>query len=225
MFTGLVECAGKILKVGGGGTVLTIRSPFAKLALGESVAVDGVCLTVASRRKAGKGTDFAADVSEETLRRTTLGRRKPGDRVNLERCLRAGDRLGGHFMQGHVDGVGKIEKIAPEKRSKLYSFSYPEALDSYLVPKGSIAVDGISLTIVEARRGVFTVSVIPYTETHTSLDGKKPGDEVNLEADILAKIAAKQVQGLLRERMSAEVGDLFVKREIRWEDLEKGPQE
>jgi riboflavin synthase len=223
MFTGLIEHLGRVLKSEKGGARMTFRTPFAKLTLGESVAVDGVCLTVVSRKKSGKHTDFAADLSEETLKKTSLGRKKAGDAVNLERSMRADARFGGHFVQGHVDGTGAVAGITPQGQSKLYAFSFPKEMEAFLAPKGSIAVDGVSLTIVEAKGGVFTVSVIPYTEEGTTLGLKKPGDPVNLEADILAKLVTRQVQLALRERQAEEFEDLFVKKELRWEDLpEKG---
>ena len=151
--------------------------------------MNGACLTVTARR----ATRFTVDISPETLRRTTLGRLVPGTRVNLERALRLGDRLGGHVVQGHVDGVGRLEAIRPNGDWLAYRFSAPRALAPYLVEKGSIAVDGVSLTVYACRGGSFTVALIPHTLAETTLGARKPGDRVNLEADVLLKHIATMV--------------------------------
>jgi riboflavin synthase len=143
-----------------------------------------------------RGARFAVDVSPETLRRTTVGALEPGGRVNLERALRVGDRLGGHFVQGHVDGVGRLRTIRPDADWQLYEFEAPLSLARYLVEKGSIAVDGVSLTVFACDHSSFTVALIPHTLAETTLGERKPGDRVNLEADILLK----HVQSLLRHR-------------------------
>lgn len=196
MFTGIIEATGTVARLDpkGGGTRVTIETARAlpKLALGESIAVDGACLTVTGLR----GRRFAVELSPETLRRTTLGALRPGVRVNLERALRMGDRLGGHLVQGHVDGTGVLEGITPDREWSLYRFRAPSALSAYLVEKGSIAVDGVSLTVFACRGPSFTVALIPHTLAETTLGERQPGDRVNLEADVLLK----QIERMLRAR-------------------------
>jgi riboflavin synthase len=190
MFTGLVEALGTVreLTADGAGRVLTLSAPFAaQLALGESVAVNGTCLTVVAHDTA----TCRFEVGPETLRRTNLGELRVGDRVNLERSLRVGDRLGGHWVQGHIDGVGRIERRAPDGPWLGVWFSCPPELAAQMVPKGSVAVDGVSLTLVEVTAGGFSVALIPHTLDHTTLGFKRPGDAVNLETDILAKYVWK----------------------------------
>ena len=181
---------------GRAGAHLTIETPrpLPRLALGESIAVNGACLTVTGIQ----GRRFRVDVSPETLRRTTLGTVAKDRRVNLERALRVGDRLGGHVVLGHVDGVGKLEKIEPDGDWVLYRFRTPRELASYLVEKGSIAVDGVSLTIFACRAGRFTVALIPHTLARTTLGTRRPGDGVNLEADVLLKHIAKMLEARRR---------------------------
>src|SRR5581483_3653130 len=161
-------------------TIATTR-PLARLALGESIAIDGACLTVIRR----DGRRFTVEVSPETLARTTLGGFEPGRRVNLERALRLGDRLGGHIVQGHVDGVGRLEAITPTGDWLAYRFTAPRSVAPYLVEKGSVAVDGVSLTVFACRAGSFTVALIPHTLKETTLGARRPGDRVNLEADVV----------------------------------------
>ena len=161
--------------------------------------MNGACLTVVERR----GLRFTVDVSPETLHRTTLGRLAPGSRVNLERALRVGDRLGGHVVLGHVDGMGRLESIRPTGDWLAYRFRTPRALEPYLVEKGSIAVDGVSLTVFACRNGSFTVALIPHTLAQTTLGELKPGDPVNLEADVLLKHIATMVQTRSGRRRSA----------------------
>ena len=181
---------------GRAGAHLTLETPRAlpRLVLGESIAVDGACLTVTAKQ----GRRFRVDVSPETLRRTTLGRLAKDARVNLERALRVGDRLGGHVVLGHVDGVGTLEEIAPDGDWLLYRFRAPGALLPFLVEKGSIAVDGVSLTVFACRAGRFTVALIPHTLAKTTLGTRRPGDGVNLEADVLLK----HIGAMLRTRRS-----------------------
>lgn len=190
MFTGIIEVTGRLARrePRGAGARLTIATarPLARLALGESIAVNGACLTVVARR----GTRFVVDVSPETLRRTTIGALEPGARLNLERALRIGDRLGGHFVQGHVDGVGRLRTIRPDADWHLYEFEAPRSLARYLVEKGSIAVDGVSLTIFGCKAATFVVALIPHTLKQTTLGERRPGDRVNLEADVLVKHVA-----------------------------------
>ena len=185
MFTGIINFTGTVLKAG---PRLLIRTPFKDVKKGGSVSVDGVCLTALKITPNKSGSDILFELSSETLRKSTAGKLNKGTTVNLELPLRAGDEIGGHFVQGHVDGTGKIIKILPQKNSRLYFFSYPSGLKPCLVSKGSVSVDGISLTIAGVRNGEFSVSILPYTEKATALRFKKAGDSVNLEADILAKV-------------------------------------
>ena len=186
MFTGLIEATGGVLEAGGKMRIATDL----ELAIGDSIAVNGVCLTVTAL---GEGW-FTADAVPETLSRTTLGGLTPGRRVNLERPLRPTDRLGGHFVQGHVDGVGRLQSRAAEGDSTRLTFEAPEQVLRYVVEKGSIAVDGVSLTVAARLAGAFQVAVIPHTAAVTTLGERRPGETVNLEADVLAKY----VEGLLQ---------------------------
>ncbi len=186
MFTGIIEEVGEIAQAQrrGMAVFLGIRASFVReLKKGESVCINGACLTVVDIRP----PLFWVEAVEETLARTNLGFLKPGDRVNLERALPAGGRFGGHFVQGHVDGTGVIAQIVPRLRSKVMKIHTPKELMPYIVPKGSIAVDGVSLTVVEVGQDWFTASLIPFTLEHTTLGLRKVGDVVNLEVDILAK--------------------------------------
>ena len=196
MFTGIIEATARIERVEttGGGAWVTIgcTRPLPKLKQGESIAVNGACLTVTTFR----GRRFTVEVSPETLRRTTLGGLHAGERVNLERALRLGDRLGGHVVQGHVDGVGVLETITPDRDWSLYRFRAPVGLAAYLVEKGSITVDGVSLTVFACRGARFSVALIPHTLAVTTLGQRKAGDHVNVEADILLK----QIAAMLRSR-------------------------
>ncbi|HKB05799.1 MAG TPA: riboflavin synthase [Gemmataceae bacterium] len=190
MFTGLVEALGTISRAdnAGAGRRLVVRDSIApQLAVGESVAVNGACLTVVEVR----GEEFAFEVGPESLLRTNLDQLKAGDRVNLERSLRVGDRLGGHFVQGHIDAVGTIDRRERNGDWEDAWFRCPAGLTRLMVPKGSIAVDGISLTLVNVEAERFSVMLIPHTQALTTLGLKKVGDPVNLEADMLAKHVAK----------------------------------
>jgi len=177
-----------------GGARLTIGSTLRRLAIGESIAVSGACMTVTTAR----GGTFTMDVSPESLRRTTLGRLRPGARVNLERSLRLSDRLSGHLVFGHVDGIGTLRDVTPVGEGARYRFSVPPGLGRFLVEKGSIAVDGISLTVFECSTRAFTVAVIPHTLAMTTLHQRVPGDPVNLETDMLARYADRAVAHHLR---------------------------
>ncbi len=198
MFTGIIESLGKIKekRVGQSGNLsLKIHSNFKSVKNGESIAVNGVCLTVTGSQKNGSGNSFDVDISNETVRKTTLKNLEIGALVNLERALKLSDRLGGHFVLGHVDSPCKLVGIHPEANGKIYTFSYPKALDSTIVSQGSVAIDGISLTIARIdKRGLFSVAIVPYTEEHTSLKEKKVGDELNLEVDILTKVIVQQIK-------------------------------
>lgn len=188
VFTGLVEDVGTVERADAGpdSRVLTVRPttlPVDQLAIGESVAVDGVCLTVTER---GDGT-FTVLAGDETLRRTAVDGLVAGARVNLERALRLGDRLGGHLMQGHVDGVGVIGARREADSNLVVEFRAPTHILRYVVEKGSIAVDGISLTVVSVDDNSFAVALIPHTMAATTLAGKQVGARVNLEVDMIAK--------------------------------------
>ena len=178
MFTGIVEELGTVVSVAPDRVRLSASTVLADAEVGDSIAVDGCCLTLIAQ---GEGW-WDADVSPETLKRTTLGDYQPGDRVNLERPVRAHDRLGGHIVQGHVDGVGEIVEPALDLRVRM-----PRDLLRYVVEKGSVAVDGISLTVVDVLDDGFTVALIPHTAEVTTLGFKGPGDQVNLEVDVTVK--------------------------------------
>jgi riboflavin synthase len=200
MFTGIIQAMGKVVKYDGKspphsrrasagrfGGRLWIRTPFRKVRLGESISIEGVCLTVAAR----VGRDLAFDVGKETRRVTTLGTMKSGRRVNLERALRVGDRLGGHWVSGHVEETGRILKIEKTRGSVTFTFYAPNAIRRYAVPKGSLSIDGISLTVAALRGNRVRIMIIPHTLSHTTLQDKKVGDRVNMEPDLLAKYALR----------------------------------
>lgn len=187
MFTGLVEELGTLLarEPGERGARLVIGASrvLDDLSPGDSIAVDGACLTAVEI-----GPDrFAVDAVAETLRRTGLGAREAGDRLNLERALRAGARLDGHIVQGHIDGTGRVRSVTPEGESAVLEIEAPAELLRYVVEKGSIAVDGVSLTVAGRRPGSFTVALIPHTMQATTLGPQALGRSVNLEVDVLAK--------------------------------------
>jgi riboflavin synthase len=187
MFTGLVEEVGEIAAIEAGAHGARVRIRARRVVdgtrVGDSIAVDGACLTVTALDDAG----FAVDAVPETLARTVLGRRRPGDAVNLERALRVGDRLGGHMVQGHVDGTGTVARVVPEGEGLRVRVDCPEGILRYVVEKGSITVDGVSLTVAERADRGFVVALIPHTLGETTLGGLVPGRDVNLEADMLAK--------------------------------------
>jgi riboflavin synthase len=193
MFTGLVAETGTVRAVEGGpdGIRLRVATPLAgELSGGDSVAVNGVCLTAATV----DGEGFAADVMAETLRRSSLGPLAEGDRVNLELPLRAGDRLGGHVVQGHVDGTGTVGSVRRDGLATVMRIEATPELLRYVVEKGSIAVDGVSLTVAEVDGEGFSVSLIPETQERTTLGSLEPGRTVNLEVDVLAKYVEKLVE-------------------------------
>ena len=188
MFTGLVETTGTVASIEAGRLSVRLEAPL-DLAEGDSVAINGVCLTATRTNGAG----FDADVMAETLRRTSLGALAEGDPVNVELALRADGRLGGHIMQGHVDGTGTIESVTEEGFSRVVRIAVEEALLRYVVEKGSIAVDGVSLTVSHVDGEAFEVSLIPETLERTTLGDAAPGRIVNLEVDVLAKYVEKLV--------------------------------
>lgn len=188
MFTGIVEELGSVASLDGPRLRIQASTVLGDVAMGASTAVNGVCLTVVAW-----GDDWwEADVSDETFARTSLGDLQPGDRVNLERPVRLEDRLGGHLVQGHVDAVGVVVEPAPDLRVRL-----PENLMRYVVEKGSITVDGVSLTVVDAVDDTFSVALIPHTAEVTTLGIRQPGDPVNLEVDVMAKYAERLLGGVL----------------------------
>jgi riboflavin synthase len=194
MFTGLVAETGVLRTLdrdATGARVEVEAALAAELEPGGSVAVDGVCLTASS---AGD-TSFRAEIVEETLARSSLGRLAPGDRVNLELPLRAGDRLGGHFVQGHVDGVGTVESVAPEGMALRVRIAADPSLCRYVADKGSVTVDGVSLTAVDPADDGFEIALVPETLTRTTLGAVEPGRTVNLEVDVLAKYVERLAIG------------------------------
>ncbi|MBO5590157.1 MAG: riboflavin synthase [Acidaminococcaceae bacterium] len=193
MFTGLIAELGTVERLAEGSTScqLTVRAQkiLPGVKIGDSIAVNGVCLTVVHLQ----GNRFTADVMPETVRRTTLRQLQPGDRVNLEKALRPTDGLDGHIVQGHVEGVGTIREISPEGNALAYRIETPKELLRYIVEKGSVAIDGISLTVTETDDTGFSVSLIPHTAKMTTLGYKSVGDSVNLETDILARYVEKML--------------------------------
>jgi riboflavin synthase len=187
LFTGIIEDLGTVqqIKSSNDGAVITVRTslPTPRISIGESIAVSGCCLTV-TRKTRG---NLVMDVSAETLRRTILGNLKPGDHVNLERCLTLNKLLGGHLVSGHVDGIGRIVSIKPEGDSRLYTFEIGAAESRYLVEKGSVALDGVSLTVFDIRGRRFKVALIPHTLKMTTLGYKQVGSTLNVESDMLVK--------------------------------------
>ena len=183
VFTGIVEEVGVVAKIGPGAMTIRAAKVMEGLKLGDSISVNGACLTAVSFDKDG----FSVDLSPETMRRTALGGLSEGRPVNLERALLVSDRMGGHIVQGHVDGTGRVMSTKPEGASVIFRIRVPKRLDRYIVEKGFVAVDGISLTVVKRGASSFTLAVIPYTLENTNLASLSVGDRVNLEADILAK--------------------------------------
>jgi riboflavin synthase len=193
MFTGIVREVGTVVAFDGSRLVLAAPETAAEAAVGDSVAVAGTCLTVV---EAGDGR-LAFDVVPETLARTALAGIEPGSEVNLELSLRVGDRLGGHVVQGHVDAVGRVRAVVPEGEGRRMWVDAPAAVLGYCIEKGSVAVDGVSLTIAALDDDGFEVALIPHTLEVTTLGGLEPGDEVNLEADVLGKVVERLVAARL----------------------------
>jgi riboflavin synthase len=192
MFTGLIETVGRVAGVtsSADGMQIAIATPLAgELQIGESVAVNGVCLTVT----AATAGEMCADIGPATVRVTTLGSMRPGQAVNLERSMRADSRFGGHFVQGHVDAVADAEAVREEGDAHWITVRFPESLAAFIVRKGSIAIDGISLTVADLRETEFDVMIVPFTWEHTNLSALAIGDRVNLECDMVGKYVARAV--------------------------------
>ncbi|QIB46943.1 riboflavin synthase [Streptomyces aureoverticillatus] len=211
MFTGIVEELGEVTAVEtlDDASRFRLRGPVVTEGAkhGDSIAVNGVCLTVVEH----DGDEFTADVMAETLDRSSLGALVPGSKVNLERPTAVGDRLGGHIVQGHVDSVGTVLDRKPSENWEIVKVSLPDGLARYVVEKGSITVDGVSLTVVDAGPDYFTISLIPTTLALTTLGIKQPGDPVNLEVDVIAKY----VERLLGARAEAPAGAATAAEEVR----------
>lgn len=211
MFTGIIEEQGIVrsLAVQQESARLTVSAQkvLEDVRLGDSIAVNGVCLTVV----AFFAHEFTADMMPETLRKTNLAYLKPGDRVNLERALALGGRLGGHLVSGHVDGVGLITEKRPEGNAVIFRFQAPPGVIRYVVPKGSVAIDGISLTVADVRDDTFSVSVIPHTAAMTTLGVKKAGDKVNLENDMIGKYVDRLLTAYREDEKKSDISMEFLK--------------
>jgi len=208
MFTGIIEDVGTLrgIRFAGNISILTIETgmDLSDASIGDSISVDGVCLTVVEMTSGA----FSVEASPETLGRSTLDNAARGRRLNLERALRVGDRLGGHFVAGHVDGVGEIASVERSPDSLIIAVSAPPGVRRYIVDKGSVAVDGISLTINSLIDRGFTINIIRHTARETTLDGKKPGDRVNLEADLIGKY----VERFLLQKQEAPSGGVTLEK-------------
>ena len=202
MFTGIIEDLGAIVNVDKKN--VTASTKLSDINIGDSVSVNGVCLTVIKiQTKSDNEYLITFDVSEETFSKTNLGKLKINNKVNLERALKTGGRFGGHFVNGHVEGIGKILSVKRLANSEVWEFSNPGDLSRYIVEKGSIAVDGISLTVTERKVGSFKVSLIPHTLNNTTLSFKKTGDTVNLETDVISKYVFQNTErrGITMEKL------------------------
>ncbi len=202
MFTGIIEEAGKVISAPAGHLTIGASTVMPEMKHGDSISINGVCLTIT----AFDASSFSVDTMPETLQRTNLGLLRPGDPVNLERPVALGGRLGGHLVQGHVDATGTVASVIRDGETRLLGFEAPAEVMRFTVPKGFIAVDGISLTITEKDMDSFRVSVVDYTQKHTTLGSKQVGDLVNLEADIIAKY----VEQLTRARSSGITADFLL---------------
>jgi len=194
MFTGIISDIGEVAARDGGRFEIRCGYAAESIAIGASIACDGACLTATKVDPSESGSTFAVDVSNETLAKTTLYEWGRGRRINLERALKAGDELGGHIVAGHVDGVGRIIDIRPDGQSRRFMIEVPPELAPYIASKGSVCLDGISLTVNDVKENLFGINIIPHTLTHTTLGAKKPGDRVNLEVDVFARYVARLME-------------------------------
>jgi riboflavin synthase len=194
MFTGIITDVGELLAREEGRFTVRSRYPAASITVGASIACDGVCLTATSVRPADGGSIFTADVSNETLSKTSLAGWQGGRKINLERALKAQDELGGHIVSGHVDGPARIVALTLDGQSRRFLLEVPDELAHYIAAKGSVALDGVSLTVNEVNARRFGINVIPHTLTQTTLGIKKPGDVMNLEVDVLARYVARALE-------------------------------
>lgn len=194
MFTGIITSIGTVKSRNGGRFEIAAGYAPESIALGCSIACDGVCLTVTTVEAAAGGSVFGVDVSNETLSKTTLGAWTAERRINLERALSAKDELGGHIVTGHVDGFATVVEIRADGQSRRFTFEVPEHLARYVAPKGSVALDGTSLTVNEVMGERFGVNIIPHTLTATTWESKKPGDQINLEVDLIARYVARLLE-------------------------------
>ncbi len=214
MFTGIIQAVGivKALENKSADVLIKIETPgdFKNIELGESIAVNGTCLTAITISDNG----FSANLSSETLKRTSLGEIRANSEVNLERSLTPQTKMSGHFVMGHVDEVGSIVEIKKQAGQTLFRFEHSQNMASYIVEKGSIAIDGISLTVFDCRDNRFSVAVIPFTLNHTNLGDRKIGDKVNLECDMIGKYVVKACEKILGDRTSEEtpITPEFLKR-------------
>jgi riboflavin synthase len=194
MFTGIISDLGTVAAREGGRFAIRCAYPAESIALGASIACDGACLTAVEVTPVpAGGSTFTVDVSNETLAKTTLDEWQAGRRINLERALKAGEELGGHLVAGHVDGVGRIVDMRNDGESRRFTVEVPAELARYIASKGSVALDGISLTVNEVALDRFGINIIPHTLTHTTLGARKPGDHVNLEVDLIARYVARLI--------------------------------
>ncbi len=191
MFTGLVQAKGTVIAAGNGRFTIACPWDADSIALGASICCDGCCLTATAVERAPGGSQFKLDVSNETLSKTTLGEWREGREINLERSLRAGDELGGHLVSGHVDGVAQIKNATPSGFSKVFEILVPDALARYIAHKGSVALDGVSLTVNDVSGSLFTINLIPTTLDVTTWGERKAGDNVNMEVDLIARYVAR----------------------------------
>lgn len=201
MFTGIITAIGSVRRVEmrGEEALFEFACPYGEtepLVLGESIAVDGTCLTVVTVTSGG----FTAAASAETITRTTLGSKRPGSAVNMERALKASDRLGGHIVSGHVDGVGRVRARIPVRDAERWQFDAPHGLLRFIAEKGSITIDGVSLTVNAVDAEGFEVTLVPFTQSHTTLGSKRPGDAINLEIDVLARYVARALESAATQK-------------------------
>jgi riboflavin synthase len=194
MFTGIITDIGEVMAREDGHFRIRTSYPAESLVIGASMACDGCCLTITGIEGSGAGSTFSVDTSNETRAKTTIAGWRPGTRVNLERPLRAGEELGGHIVTGHVDGLARIVDVRPDGESRRFAFEVPDHLAPFIAPKGSVALDGISLTVNEVSDNRFGVNLIPHTLTMTTLGAKTPGSSVNLEVDLFARYIARLLE-------------------------------